>query len=315
MNKPEELLDKIIQLEADIIQRIEKLDNCYNKEEKLYDIINYYFDGEKIEHFYDIKNALEVIPKLDSLKHEIESAIKDLNKKVEKVEEFYNYENLDLISLIYDCLKFIRSITLSIRLKDSLNNYEYEITKFNSCLFEAFETIKNKLKNDFNKMSHLDLNDLEKNLSLIEFDRLRDNNYEILFRFNISLLSLEKQAIYNYDKKVDLIEILNEIEEDINDKIEIATEYVSERSDELIKIEENLNILLNDFDAELNIDTIELLENNKELLIELGTGNINNYLKTLNFEGAINEYKMTYKYWIYDNGKPGALSSFMEILE
>lgn len=315
MNSQEAVLDIIIELEADIIQRIEIMEKCFNKEEKLNETINSYIDGERNWYFNDIEDCLKDIPIIDPLNNNIEIAINDLTVKASNAEKLYNSENLDLIPLIIDCLEFIRSITLSIRLQDSLNNYKNEIKIVNSSLIRAFEKIRIKLNNDFNKMLHLNIYDLQKNLNWLEFDRMSDNNYEKLIRFSRSISFLEKHALAEHDKNVDLMESLNEIEDEINDEIEKAREFVSERIDELIKIYENLNILFNDFDSNIKVDTIELLDKNKELLSESSTGNTIVCIKNNDYKGAIVEFEMTYKYWIYDDGNQGVLSRFLDILD
>lgn len=285
MNSQEAVLDKINKIEAEIIQRLEIMDKCFNIEEKLNETVNSYIDGEKNQYFEDVAEALQDIPNFDTLKNEIELAIKDLTKKVEGSD---NSDNLDLISLICDCLQFIRSIFLSIRLKDSLNNYKNEIIMVNSAHIDAFEKIRIKLNSDLSEKTDVYFAEIKKNLSWLEFDRISDNNYEKLIKFNMSILFLEKQALADHNKNVDLnvdlIDSLNEIEDEINDKIELAKEYVSERSEELILIRENLIILLNDFDSKINVDTIELLNKNKEQLVELQPGNTIDYIKSQNFE-------------------------------
>jgi hypothetical protein len=312
MNDKKKLLDIIIELEADVFKRLEIMDKCFNIEENNNEKINAYIDGEKSEYFFEVEDALKDIKIFDTLKGDLVLNIKKLDKMAVGC---YDAENQDLIFIICDCLQFIYSIAISIRLKESLSLYQNEIITLNTSLVDTFEKIRIKLNFDFNEKRGIYLGDIEKKLNWLEFDKLSDNNYEKLIMLSNSISFLEKKALANHNKNIPFLDRLTEIADEINDTIELIKEYASERSDELIQINENLFILLNDFDSNIEVDTIELLNKNKELLVESSTGNTVDCIKNNDFEGAIMEFEMTYRYWMHDDGTDGVLTSFLDILD
>jgi archaellum component FlaC len=317
MNNNKASLDEIIKLEASLLQRLAKMDECFNEQELNYEKINSYIDGEKYDFYIQIEDNLKEISIDDSLIKKISFKIKDLLREAER---FNIADNQKLISLICDSLEFINSITLSERLKKLLKFHEKEINNIYLAQIDYFEKARSKLISDFKEINcGYFKKDITKFLYALDFGRLSENNYEALKMLSESILNLEKDTFHDHNniqnKCFDFICFINEIEDEINDILDDVKENVEEKINELDQIKENLNTLLADFEYDLHNSTIELLKKNKKFLVELQSGNIIKYVIIRDFKSAIDEFEMTFKYWIYDDGELGLLGSFLDILE